>query len=79
MFVYDEFNEKILGVFKIVINIINCQKNILVVVYELKMMLYEMNEYVDIGIECSCELLFGIIEILDVLVQNWVILIDLYE
>ncbi|WP_337035472.1 methyl-accepting chemotaxis protein [Paenibacillus illinoisensis] len=77
--VYDESNEKILGVSKIATNITNRQKNISAVVHELKTMSHEMNEHADIGIERSRELLSGITEISDVSAQNRATLTDLHE
>ena len=77
--VYDESNEKILGVSKMATNITNRQKNISAVVHELKTMSHEMNEHADIGMERSRELLAGITEISDVSAQNRATLTDLQE
>ncbi|MGD0034872.1 methyl-accepting chemotaxis protein [Paenibacillus illinoisensis] len=77
--VYDESNERILGVSKIATNITNRQKNISAVVNELKTMSHEMNEHADIGIERSRELLSGITEISEVSAHNRATLTDLQE
>lgn len=68
--VYDESNERILGVSKIATNITNRQKNISAVVHELKTMSHEMNEHADIGIERSRELLSSISGISEVSAHN---------
>lgn len=77
--VYDEMNQKILGVSKIATNITNRQKNISVVVNELKTMSHELNEQADVGIERSQELMSSISYISEVSATNRATLTHLQE
>lgn len=77
--VYDETNQKILGVSKIATNITNRQKNISVVVNELKTMSHELNGQADVGIERSQELMSSISYISEVSATNRATLTHLQE
>ncbi|WP_091019129.1 methyl-accepting chemotaxis protein [Paenibacillus amylolyticus] len=77
--VYDETNQKILGVSKIATNITNRQNNISVVVNELKTMSHELNGQADVGIERSQELMSSISYISEVSTSNRATLTHLQE
>lgn len=77
--VYDEMNQKILGVSKIATNITNRQNNISVVVNELKTMSHELNGQADVGIERSQELMSSISYISEVSATNRATLTHLQE
>ncbi|MGF9700397.1 methyl-accepting chemotaxis protein [Paenibacillus sp. MABNR03] len=77
--VYDEFNQRVLGVSKIATNITSRQRNISAVVHELKTMSHELNEHADIGIERSQELMSSITQISEVSAHNRATLTHLQE
>ncbi|PQP84735.1 chemotaxis protein [Paenibacillus sp. PCH8] len=77
--VYDETNQKILGVSKIATNITNRQNNISAVVNELKIMSHELNEQADVGIGRSQELMSSIAYISEVSASNRATLTHLQE
>ncbi|WP_413037371.1 methyl-accepting chemotaxis protein [Paenibacillus xylanilyticus] len=77
--VYDEFNQRVLGVSKIATNITSRQRNISAVVHELKTMSHELNEHADIGIERSRDLMSTITQISEVSADNRATLTHLQE
>lgn len=77
--IYDEANQKVLGVSKIATNITDRQNNISSVVHELKTMSHTLNEHSAVGIERSRELMSSITYISEVSAHNSATLSQLQE